>query len=196
MYGTAGAKNTFAPLILRLALGGIFIYHGLDKIVGPDKGAGAGWATHAWQEQERAPGALMDKFDRAAQTDPKHEAEIRSVQEKIKAQYSADAPTLPGSLRASIAQLAVAWGELLGGIAILVGILTRLAALCEIVIQIGAIYTVTYGHGFFAQGGGYEYNVALVAMCLALAILGAGPLAIERLRRGRAHQPVSAPAHV
>src|ERR1700737_2291160 len=41
-------------------------------------------------------------------------------------------------------QAVVAWGELVGGVAILLGILTRLASLGIIVIMCGAIYTVQW----------------------------------------------------
>ena len=43
----------------------------------------------------------------------------------------------------AVVQLAVAWGQLIGGIALGVGFLTRLAALGIIVIMLGAIATVT-----------------------------------------------------
>src|SRR5262249_7199983 len=70
-------------------------------------------------------------------------------------------------------QLIVAWGEFAGGVALLLGFLTRLAALGEFVIQVGAIYVVTWVRGFsFAAGGGYEYNVVLLASCLALVLAG------------------------
>jgi putative oxidoreductase len=89
---------------------------------------------------------------------------------------------VPTSLTFTSTQLAVAWGEFLGGIALLVGLLTRLAAVGLIIIQVGAIWLVTAPRGFsFDKGGGYEYNLALVAMCLALLILGAGALSVDEL---------------
>jgi putative oxidoreductase len=98
-------------------------------------------------------------------------------------------------LHASI-QLLVAWGELLGGIALLLGILTRWAALGLIIIQIGAIYMVTWAQGFSSlQGGGYGYNVALIAMLLALVLLGGGAYAVDRLlpwgRKAAAREPAT-----
>src|SRR6516225_1437013 len=44
-------------------------------------------------------------------------------------------------------QIAVAWGELIGGVALALGFLTRLAALGIIVIMGGAIATVHWPHG-------------------------------------------------
>jgi uncharacterized membrane protein YphA (DoxX/SURF4 family) len=82
----------------------------------------------------------------------------------------------------SSVQLLVAWGELVGGVALLLGLLTRFAALGMIVIQIGAIYLVTGARGFSAAGAaGYEYNVALLGMCATLVFLGSGTLALNRL---------------
>src|SRR5947209_14519970 len=44
------------------------------------------------------------------------------------------------SLQSHAVQLLVAWGEFLGGIALALGLLTRLAALGEMIIQVGAVY--------------------------------------------------------
>src|SRR6476620_132760 len=55
-------------------------------------------------------------------------------------------------------QIAVAWGELLGGVAIALGLLTRIAALGSIAIMAGAIVTVTGPAGFSLLNKGFEYN--------------------------------------
>lgn len=72
-----------------------------------------------------------------------------------------------------IMQTLVAWGELLGGTAILLGFLTEFAALGIIVIMLGAISLVHGKNGFSLADGGFEYNFALIMMCLAL--IGTGP---------------------
>ena len=87
-------------------------------------------------------------------------------------------------------QFLVAWGELLGGIAMLLGFLTRWAALGLVIIQIGAIATVTFAKGFSAGGGaGYEYNLALIGMCLALMLTGGGPVSADQLLFARRRTP-------
>jgi putative oxidoreductase len=105
---------------------------------------------------------------------------------------------IPASLTFSGTQLAVAWGEFLGGIALAVGLLTRWAAIGLIIIQIGAVCLVTAPRGFhFEKGGGYEYNLSLLAMCLSLLILGAGAWSVDCLlarRRMRAAGQTAAPA--
>jgi len=85
-----------------------------------------------------------------------------------------------GDTLAAPAQLAVAWGELIGGIALGLGFLTRLAALGIIAIMAGAIATVHAQHGFTAKDG-YEYNAAIIAMCVCLVLGGPGPIAVDRV---------------
>jgi putative oxidoreductase len=79
----------------------------------------------------------------------------------------------------------VAWGQLLGGVAMLLGFLTRLAALGLIVIMAGAIATVHWEHGFNLLEGGYEYNVVLIGVGLVLLLTGGGNLAADRVFRAR-----------
>jgi putative oxidoreductase len=82
-------------------------------------------------------------------------------------------------------QAAVAWGQLLGGIALAVGFLTRLAALGLAVIMVGAIYLVHWEHGFNITDGGWEYNFVILTVCAALMLLGGGTLAVDRWFRMR-----------
>ena len=77
-----------------------------------------------------------------------------------------------------VLQAMVSWGEFLGGIAILTGFLTKLAALGIIIIMSGAIITVTGKNGFNMMNSGFEYNFVLIMMCLALIAAGSGPLSI------------------
>ncbi|MBI5150825.1 MAG: DoxX family protein, partial [Candidatus Omnitrophica bacterium] len=65
-----------------------------------------------------------------------------------------------------VLQALVAWGEFVGGLAILTGFLTELAALGIIIIMAGAILTVTGKNGFNMMNSGFEYNFVLIAMCL------------------------------
>jgi putative oxidoreductase len=75
-------------------------------------------------------------------------------------------------------QVAVAWCELAGGIALGLGMLTRLAALGIAGIMAGTIYWLTGAQGFKS---GWDYNFAVIIMCLALVISGSGPLAVDQL---------------
>lgn len=82
-------------------------------------------------------------------------------------------------------QLAVAWGQLIGGIAMALGFLTRLAAVGLIAVMVGAIYRVHWEHGFDIQKHGYEYNFAIIIMALCLVLSGPGPFAVDRFFRFR-----------
>jgi putative oxidoreductase len=81
-----------------------------------------------------------------------------------------------------------AFVECFGGLAVLVGFLTRPAALGLIGVMLVAIAKVHVAHGFFlnwsvtpGKGHGYEFNLALIAMALAILIGGGGVLSIDRL---------------
>jgi putative oxidoreductase len=82
----------------------------------------------------------------------------------------------------------VCFFELLGGIGLILGLLTRLAALAVIVVMVGAIAKVHWQHGFFlnwsltpGKGHGYEANLAFLAMAVACLIAGGGVLSLDRL---------------
>jgi putative oxidoreductase len=72
--------------------------------------------------------------------------------------------------------------EVIGGLAILFGILTRIASAIFIIEMIGAILTVKLSDGFV---GGYEFELLLISICITLVILGPGRVSIENyvLRR-------------
>ena len=72
----------------------------------------------------------------------------------------------------------VALVEFLGGIAITLGLLTRLAALGVGATMVVAILTVHLKQGFFNPGG-VEFPLALLASAAALAITGAGAYSID-----------------
>lgn len=80
-----------------------------------------------------------------------------------------------------IVGLLVAIGEFFGGIGLLLGILSRFSALANIVIMIGAIALVTGPNGFFLASGGYEYNLALIALTAPILLCGPGRFALSRI---------------
>lgn len=90
--------------------------------------------------------------------------------------------------------LAVAFGELLGGAAVLFGFLTRPAALGLAAIMVGAIVTVHGQNGFEAPAG-FEYNFALTAMSVALVLTGGGRMSLDAMIfRKRDPTPTKPPA--
>ena len=121
------AFKLFAPLILRLVLGVVFIAHGYPKLF-KDFAGTVGW------------------FD--------------SV----------------GVKPAKFWVLVVGIVEFFGGIALIIGFATQLAALLIAINMLGAISLVKRKMGLV---NGYEFDLALLAMALALVFLGAGFYAID-----------------
>ena len=132
------------PLLLRLMLAAVFIFHSMGKL-----GSEKEWGT-AWN------------------------------------------PSLSPAIQAL-----VAWGEFIGGVALAIGFLSRLAALGLIVIMAGAIATVQGQHGFGLHSApgippdktvpplGYEFNVVLIVMCACVVLLGSGVLGLDHWLRPR-----------
>jgi len=74
----------------------------------------------------------------------------------------------------------VAFVEFFGGIAIVLGLLTRLASLGIGSTMIVAILTVHLKNGFFNPGG-VEFPLSLLAAATALIITGAGAFSLDAL---------------
>ncbi|MEK7566651.1 MAG: DoxX family protein [Patescibacteria group bacterium] len=117
----------FAPFILRVILGLVFVVHGYPKLF-------TGFAqTAGW-------------FDSVG----------------IK----------PGKFWAFV----VGATEFFGGIALIFGFATQLAALLIAIIMLAAIVKVKFKQGF---AGGYEFDLMLLAAAVALMLMGAGAFAID-----------------
>jgi putative oxidoreductase len=78
----------------------------------------------------------------------------------------------------------VALLEFFGGIAIVLGLLTRLAALGVGSTMVVAILTVHLKAGFFNPGG-VEFPLSLLAAAIALVITGAGAFSLDALLANR-----------
>jgi putative oxidoreductase len=121
-----------APLILRVVLGGLFIWHGIDK------------------------------FD----------AGISMVEEMF---------TMWGVPAAGLAAPLVALVEIVGGIALVLGLATRMAAMLLSVVMIGALIYVKQDLGIISAGPmpGAELDLALLAGLIALVVLGPGRFSLD-----------------
>lgn len=76
----------------------------------------------------------------------------------------------PGYVMALLAGSA----ELFGGLALIVGLLTRPAALVSAFTMMVAIFAVHFENGLFMQNNGYEFALSLLAATVSLAISGGG----------------------
>lgn len=129
---TPAGSADLAKLILRLSTGGLFIAHGLLKLLVFTPAGTAGY--------------------------------FESI-------------GLPGFL----AYLTIA-AELAGGVALILGIYTRLVAAALVPVLLGA---AIMGHGkagffFNNEGGGWEYPVFWAVIMVVIALLGSGAHALRR----------------
>ncbi len=145
MFSTS---KSFAPLILRLMLGGVMFPHGAQKVLGLFGGQGF--------------------------------------------QATLDGMTTGLGLPMAAVILVMA-AEFLGSIGLVLGFVTRLAALGIAAVMGGAIYLAHLPHGFFMNwhgtqsGEGFEYHLLAIGMALALVITGAGRWSLDgRLGKKRA----------
>lgn len=121
----------WAPLILRVALGVVFLGHGYQKVFTMGMPGVAGFL-----------GSL--------------------------------GIPLPG-LMAYI----LAYGELIGGALLIVGLLTHWVAKFDVIVAIVAFLTVHVSKGFFISGGGYEFIILIFAASVSLLITGAGKYSLD-----------------
>ena len=81
----------------------------------------------------------------------------------------------PGFIMALLAGSA----EFFGGLFILLGLLTRPAAIALSFTMVVAIFSVHFANGLFMSNNGYEFGLALLAASVSLALSGSGKLALD-----------------
>lgn len=94
---------------------------------------------------------------------------------------------------AAIAAPFATYVELIGGVLIILGALTRPVAALNLVSMLGAIIFVHGPAGFYASEGGYEFVLLLAAASAAFIFTGAGSYSVDAsLARRRSPRGVSA----
>jgi putative oxidoreductase len=78
---------------------------------------------------------------------------------------------LPAAMALSIGLL-----EVIGGIALLIGVLTRIASILFIIEMTGSTIAAKLSRGFV---GGYEVDLLLMAISISLLLTGPGKISIE-----------------
>ncbi|MBB1273733.1 DoxX family protein [Psychromonas sp. SR45-3] len=92
-------------------------------------------------------------------------------------QWMASIGMTPGYLMALLAGSA----EFFGGIAILLGLLTRPAAVVAAFTMVVAIFSVHINNGLFMANNGYEYALTLLVVLVAIAVQGGGSYSLDNL---------------
>lgn len=69
--------------------------------------------------------------------------------------------------------------EFLGGVALLLGVCTRLASYLLSVFMVVAIYLVHLSKGYSMMNGGYEYQLLLLAGVIFFAMVGPGKYSVH-----------------
>lgn len=90
-------------------------------------------------------------------------------------QWMASIGLEPGFLMALLAGAA----EFFGGLALILGLLTRPAALVSAFTMVVAIFSVHASNGLFMANNGYEFALSLLAATAALTALGGGRLSLD-----------------
>ena len=80
-------------------------------------------------------------------------------------------------------QLPIALAELIGGILLVVGVLTRITGAVFAVILLGAIFHIRWDNGFFVSKGGWEWDLVMLTVVLAIIAAGPGRISISHLVR-------------
>ncbi len=80
-------------------------------------------------------------------------------------------------------QLPIALAELIGGILLVVGVLTRITGSILAIILLGAIFHIRWENGFFVSKGGWEWDLVMLAAVLAIIAAGPGRISISHIAK-------------
>jgi putative oxidoreductase len=81
-------------------------------------------------------------------------------------------------------QIPIALAETIGGISLIVGVLTRITGVIFSIILVDAIFHIRWNNGFFIAKGGWDFDLALIAMILFIIVMGSGRISISsRLKK-------------
>ena len=78
-------------------------------------------------------------------------------------------------------QLPIALTELIGGIFLVTGIMTRITSALFSIILLGAIFHIRWENGFFVSEGGWEWDLIMLAVSLTIIAAGPGKISISHL---------------
>jgi len=85
----------------------------------------------------------------------------------------------PGKPMAALAGVS----EMAGGLLFALGLFVPVAAVLMVSAMVVAIVTVTGKNGYWNTAQGYEYNVAIIAVAVGVALTGPGAYAFDKFIR-------------
>ena len=77
-------------------------------------------------------------------------------------------------------QIPIALAELIPGILLIIGVLSRISAGLISIIMVGAIFHVKGAQNLTGQGG-YEIDLILLASCLVIIVMGPGRVSLSHI---------------
>lgn len=86
--------------------------------------------------------------------------------------------------------------EVVGGVALVIGVLTRIFAGLLALSMLGALFLVHAPAGVFVENGGFELVLLLAGGAVAIALMGPGALSVDRWMLGRSESDRKVLLHV
>ncbi|MFC1594157.1 DoxX family protein [Candidatus Omnitrophota bacterium] len=80
----------------------------------------------------------------------------------------------------TIMAYAAAYVELVGGLFLILGLLTKLSATALLGVMLVAMLKVHFENGFFLMNGGYEYTLIIIVALISLIFSGPGKFCVNR----------------
>jgi uncharacterized membrane protein YphA (DoxX/SURF4 family) len=77
----------------------------------------------------------------------------------------------------------ITWAHLLGGVLIIIGLLTRWAVLLQIPILVAAIIILANEYGIFASGAELPFTTIIFLLLVFFLVEGGGPLSLDNYFR-------------
>lgn len=79
----------------------------------------------------------------------------------------------------------LAYGELVFGAMMIIGLLTHWVAKFHVIVALVALVTVHLSKGFFVSAGGYEFILLILAASLAILFSGPGKYSADKMFLGK-----------
>ncbi len=80
-------------------------------------------------------------------------------------------------------QIPIALAETIGGILLIIGVLSRISSSILSIIILGAIFHIRWENGFFVSNGGWEWDLIMLAAVLTIIVAGPGRISISHIAK-------------